>query len=1305
MYRRVLWIQNQTLGSEHEKTLATVVVLGLLYAKQGKIAMARKMYRSALHGFEKEYGKGSMLRWPLHTAKELVELCCQQSEPSRYREGEAMYQRLIDANQTVWGAKHKVTLTRMSEFATFYKQQGKLVEAEMMFHRVLQGVDDTIDTTNRLAQFAVRQLHILYHQQCNFGKAEKMGQRILRWMEEAYDVEHTLTLKSVKNLGITYWKEGKLEEAEMMYERTLLGLDKVQCIESSSTLSTVAELGSLCYKQGKLEKAGIMWRRALLGYEKTLGSNHKLTVTIACRLENVCKKQDGLADVPLLDKFLKVRQLESNTINTSEDIAIRPRKSITVAKPERTSPYEQNLNVYRQRISGANVQYAHALRYKKKYCISNDPKDITTAIRLMREAIGAVSPRYHKYIDWSMELLTHLKARSLKTGILADLIDVIQVIRDILEATPEEDGRRANRLYSLGKAIGERFNKTGNLTDLEESIQFLREAAYSISEIHPDRTAWLLVLRHLIEAKYSRTGASAELDEAIRVQRELLDATQRDSSDQATALAALGRLLHNRYQQTAVLADLEESTRLGREALVMSSGDHPRRQFMLRSLGTCFMTKYRRTGTIADLNESNRIRHEVLNKAPEDHRDRADWLSKLGLEQYRKYETTGALTDLEESLQLEKKAIVEMKQDHSGRTALLQQHGEHLYAKYLRTKAMSDLEEVIGLARECINTTPDGHGQRAQQFYKLGRGLKQKYLLMKNMLDLESAIMYFQSALHQSNSRPTLRISAGRNVVSCCSINSDWQQAYQASAYTIQLIPQLMKRSLTNMDKQHVLREIVGLASDAVAFSCNVEQSPLTALSLLERGRGILAVSLEDMRVDIEELKGRSGNVLATEYDRLRNVLEVRNTHDTLSGEEIRENSSQLQIDHRYDAEKQFDKLLKRIRRIYPSFLRSPNKEQMQKAASDGPIVAINVSEYRCDAIIIEHNQIAMLALPDLKAKEIEEKAQGDTLKEIGVLEWLWDVVAKPILDALGFTKRPLNESWPHVWWIPTGPLSKFPIHAAGRHTEHSDDTVIDRVMSSYSSTVKAIIYGRRRPAYSPSATDKALLVAMKDTPGQNELHFACDEIKSLSSLCRSMAIEPISPVRRKQDILSYLNKCKIFYFAGHGHTDIADPSQSYLLLEDWKEDRLTVSTLLDMNLRSHSPFLAYLSACGTGQLKNERFFDENIHLITAYQLAGFRHVIGTLWEVNDQSCVDVATVTYEEMGDGGMTDESVCLGLHKATRKLRDSWLNVRAKLRHERRYRRAKAQRDLVLDDDEDDDEIETGPLHWVPYVHFGV
>ncbi|RKK14302.1 hypothetical protein BFJ66_g16626 [Fusarium oxysporum f. sp. cepae] len=227
----------------------------------------------------------------------------------------------------------------------------------------------------------------------------------------------------------------------------------------------------------------------------------------------------------------------------------------------------------------------------------------------------------------------------------------------------------------------------------------------------------------------------------------------------------------------------------------------------------------------------------------------------------------------------------------------------------------------------------------------------------------------------------------------------------------------------------------------------------------------------------------------------------------------------------------------------------------------------------------------------------------------------------------------------------------------------------------------------------------QALLVAMKHTPEQSSLPFAAREIEVIRDLVKTMQLEPIEPGQHKHDIMAHLPQCKVFHFAGHGHTDGHDPMRSRLLLEDGKENPLTVANLLEINLRKHLPFLAYLSACGTGRIKDKRFVDESIHLVSACQLAGFRHVIGTLWEVNDELCVDMARITYEGMRDGAMTDESVYEGLHNATRQLRDRWRNMLVNLVARSATDGDRRPRDIIACDDE------ISPLHWVPYVHFGV
>jgi CHAT domain-containing protein len=270
--------------------------------------------------------------------------------------------------------------------------------------------------------------------------------------------------------------------------------------------------------------------------------------------------------------------------------------------------------------------------------------------------------------------------------------------------------------------------------------------------------------------------------------------------------------------------------------------------------------------------------------------------------------------------------------------------------------------------------------------------------------------------------------------------------------------------------------------------------------------------------------------------------------------------------------------------------------------------------------------------------------------------------------------------------------------------------------MSSYSPSIKAIVHGRQSPAPTTKSTapDQALLVAIPDAPSLPMLGHANEEVAVLQTLLESgpLALRAIQPGRSKHDIISKLPSCNIFHFAGHGKTDYRSPIQSSLCLEDWETDPLTVDTLLKLNLHKSSPFLAYLSACGTGDISDEKFLDESIHLTSACQLAGFRHVIGTLWEVDDQACVDIARITYEEMGRKGMTDESVCLGLHKAIRwfrdnessvvtasgrdwdetdHIRDAGDEVGLERNAARVHRKARIPEEV--------------PLHWVPYVHFGV
>jgi CHAT domain-containing protein len=240
----------------------------------------------------------------------------------------------------------------------------------------------------------------------------------------------------------------------------------------------------------------------------------------------------------------------------------------------------------------------------------------------------------------------------------------------------------------------------------------------------------------------------------------------------------------------------------------------------------------------------------------------------------------------------------------------------------------------------------------------------------------------------------------------------------------------------------------------------------------------------------------------------------------------------------------------------------------------------------------------------------------------------------------------------------------------------------------------------------------KAVLVGMEMTPGQKYLRYV-PEIVKLSRLCRSMELDVKTPQTRQEDVLSALRDCRIFHFAGHGLTNSLDPSKSSLILSD---GFLNVASLFELNLHNRGLFLAYLSAYGTGEIKHDGLIDKALHLISAYQLAGFRHIIGTLLEINDHSYVETAALTYEWMKQGNISDDSVAEGLHQASRHLRIQWNSESAARTSKRIAAAVRAEGSPAATEQSLSSQATTSgprtaelcddpPLYWVPYVHFGI
>ncbi|KLO97352.1 Uncharacterized protein LW93_3330 [Fusarium fujikuroi] len=925
-------------------------------------------------------------------------------------------------------------------------------------------------------------------------------------------------------------------------------------------------------------------------------------------------------------------------------------------------------------------------------------EDLDMAIANLRIGLESMSrddPDFNSTVTLLAHALRKYYLLSRPNGVLNALDESITFLHQALNGTSVDDPRRPEWLISVAFGLRLCCDATDSESDAREASQTAYEALGAAEKDDPPYATILQSACHFIGKQAIRLHKEDDLEKVFEMHKSITSAMTVDHRKLRSRLRSYDNTLFKGYLYFGHIECLEEAIRVS-EYIVnipdQSTEDHARNVWILSHR---LVQRYVRTGTMTDLDDSIRACQQAVDDTPINSNDRQRRLQSL---------QTGHDDDFQRAIHVAREAINLTAKSDIGRAVRLSNLSGVYAEAYGKTGNTERLEEAIRIGRDTLAATPDGHPDKALRHFNLADRLQLRYSESKSIDDLKEAISLYRITLHEFRAPMFLRVQAGYSLMQGCVLKRDWNEAYKAGAETINHLSLFRPFSLQNTDIQREASKLLGLGTETASLALEVGKSAATALQSLELARGVMASSINVLRADIRDLE-RGFPELAGRYNRLREQLDTGYApqSDFSLGEEVWGNK----MTERYDAGEHISSLLEEIRSKpgFKNFSRPEDEERMRSAAALGPVIVVNVGPLTCDAIIIQQDGFSAIPLHELNQFDIDSKYRSLGRGSLKVLEWLWDVVAEPILNALGFTETPREGGIKRVWWVLTGSLSTFPIHAAGRHSRRNGETVMDRIMS-YATSVSAIVQSRRT---APVSNNEALLVSAGETPGHRRLAFADREVNVLRDICRQMKLEPVEPEPIREDVLSHLRKCKIFHFAGHGYTDTADPSKSQLYLKDWQTEPLTVASLLELNLHRESPFLAYLFACGTGQIKSEKLFDEGIHLISACQLAGFRHVIGTLWEVNDQSCVDMAAIIYEEILRGDMSDESVCRGVHVATKQKRDQWLdeNYGAEKGSRKQKREAGVERDIISLEEDDGQGISgigNGPLHWVPYVHFG-
>jgi CHAT domain-containing protein len=182
---------------------------------------------------------------------------------------------------------------------------------------------------------------------------------------------------------------------------------------------------------------------------------------------------------------------------------------------------------------------------------------------------------------------------------------------------------------------------------------------------------------------------------------------------------------------------------------------------------------------------------------------------------------------------------------------------------------------------------------------------------------------------------------------------------------------------------------------------------------------------------------------------------------------------------------------------------------------------------------------------------------------------------------------------------------------------------VLDLVVSSYAPTVRSLADARRTSSDSPGSP---LIVGVPAAPGTPPLPRVREETAELSSRFPAARVLTDDQATRRR-VLDALPEHRWVHFACHAVSAADGAATGQLLLHDHQTDPLTVADLA--RLRLDDAETAYLSACDTSISRGD-LADEALHITGAFQMAGFRHVIGTLWTVGDATARTVADQYYD---------------------------------------------------------------------------
>ncbi|MGW7569103.1 CHAT domain-containing protein [Streptomyces tendae] len=443
-------------------------------------------------------------------------------------------------------------------------------------------------------------------------------------------------------------------------------------------------------------------------------------------------------------------------------------------------------------------------------------------------------------------------------------------------------------------------------------------------------------------------------------------------------------------------------------------------------------------------------------------------------------------------------------------------------------------------------------------------------------------------------------------------------------------------------DPSHLLAGFEERCREAAAYAIE-SGNPQRALLFLEQRSAVIGAWHGNQHIEMTRLEATSPH-LAAEIAQLWTVADLAPGH--VGQPELRSRGRG-----------RIDAVIATVRGLpgFEGFLRPVSHALLSHVAGEGPLVVLNASSRRCDALLLTRHGTVVVPLPDVGQEEVTARAERyrrayrSTRKtQDGIrldLDWLWHTTVRPVLTALGLYENgrvpddshtrvrhfPSSEMLPRLWWCPTGAFAGLPLHLAGGDGE----STTDHVVSSYTPGILALLNARYDERHSRHRDGPPRMLVLTGSDAGSG-HGSGEAEGVALTVPRSLLVQ--GPAR--VDLPQLLSEHSFLHVVGHvsGH-----------LGHSWS---LAIPGLAHLQPTSFPHVLgasmAYLSI--DGMPVNGLW-----SIAASLQATGCRHVIALLGPVPDRLAERIAREFYRQLAgpDGELRPERAALALHQAVRDL----------------------------------------------------